>query len=67
MVVGSSLELHSTWGQEASFSRVSGLRALGDPPTKLLKQVLSPELGGSTGEGGRAGGRKRPPPLLGAF
>lgn len=32
VVVGSSLELHSTWGQGASFSRVSGLRALGDPP-----------------------------------
>lgn len=44
MVVGSSLELHSTWGQGASFSRArqpQPLRVSGEPLPHLLPQVLS--------------------------
>lgn len=41
VVVGSSLELHSTWGQGASCS---------NPPAPLLRQVLCPGQGGQGGK-----------------
>lgn len=56
MVVGSSLELHSTWGQGAA-SAWWHLRVSGAPPAPGAKAASLPRAGG---QGGCAGGRHRP-------
>ena len=56
MLVGSSLELHSTWGQGAA-SAWWHLRVSGAPPAPGAKAGSLPRAGG---QGGRAGGRPRP-------